>query len=76
MSHNERIVWNKTASNIWQTKEAKRLGLYVGTITYTNGPGTEFALVITPGPVNSSHKTLRLAKNTFRKFLRDKPPAV
>lgn len=38
----------------------------------TPGEGT-YALSITPGPVDTTHSTLRAAKNEFRKFLRDKP---
>jgi len=50
----------------------KTLRGFTATITQTSGP-TNYALNILPGPVDSNHGNLRSAKNTFRKFLFDKP---
>jgi len=56
------------APQIW----SKTLRGFTATISLTFGP-TNYALNILPGPVDSNHGSLRDAKNTFRKFLFDKP---
>jgi len=62
----------KTGDDEWTSKGVNRG--FTGVITFTQAPATDrYALVITPGPVNSLHDTLHKAKNEFRKFLLDKP---
>lgn len=66
------ITWHRTSNTTWATVNPKRDGDYTGTITEGAKPDP-YALEILPGPVNSSHPTLKAAKDEFRRFLFDKP---
>ena len=69
-SHLERFT--KTAEFQWTSKGVNRG--FTGVIDFVDAPATDrFTLTITPGPVVSTHDTLKKAKNEFRKFLLDKP---
>lgn len=66
----DRLNWNRTGVNQYETVQKQKSGHYSGRINYS----TQYTLTITgPGaPAPSTHPTLRSAKNAFRKFLLSK----
>jgi hypothetical protein len=65
-----KIKWRKVGQDAY-TALAHRG--FTAQITMTGGASAPYQLLIQPGAVASSHKTLRNAKNQFRLFLQNKP---
>ena len=68
----DHITWNKTDDEEWTSRVERT---YQGTIVRDTDPGNAepYELTIDNGGGVTTHKTLRNAKNEFRKFLFDKP---
>lgn len=69
------IKFIKTGNTEWTSKGVNRG--YTGVIVFVNAPATNrYTLTINPGALVTTHDTLHKAKNTFRKFLLDKPVII
>jgi hypothetical protein len=71
--NDDKIGWRKQSNTIWATHNKRG---FVGSIEYiTPRDADPYRLTITGtgAPAAADYKTLRLAKNAFRKFLHSKP---
>lgn len=71
MADDKKFRWHLTTSNHWATNQTFRG--YTGAIVYVAGTGYTLTITGSGAPGAGAFTTLKLAKNSFRKFLHTKP---